>query len=309
MNDIFPKLSAYLQLASNSALKGAPTQANTNNNNTPLLDIKTSPPSSPAEVTKMILATPLSTTNSTVSATSTTVTTTTTSNTNKISLVPTNILMKPTTTQSQTNAQPTAQFSFKPQQFICAKSGSGTQTVYTTTNGGMPMKVLLVNTLQKPAATATTISGTITPAAATTASITTRPIVSIQSKAQHQTTHPVIQSTYQTRSATANANAAAATVKTSGTTLSSNKYLYSGSTTNEASNRRSLQWKYQKTTPGFRNLLNQLVQLQNKNLEIAKQRLDIERERLDFEKSTGGKILNVLTALLQPKNETTADKE
>lgn len=316
MNDIFPKLSAYLQLASNSALKGAPTHAKSNNsnNNTPLLDIKTSPPSSPTEVTKMILATPITTTNSTAAMASTaaassitTTAATTTSNTSKISLVPTNILMKPATTQSQTSAQPTAQYSFKPQQFLCAKSGSGTQTVYTTTNGGMPMKVLLVNTLQKPTSTATTIPGTITPA--TAASITTRPIVSIQSKAQQQTTLPVIQSTYQTRSATANASAAANNSKVTGTTLTSNKYLYSTSAASEPTNRRSLQWKYQKATPGFRTLLNQLVQLQNKSLEIGKQRLDVEKQRLEYERSTGDKILNVLTALLQPKTEDTADKE
>lgn len=44
VNDIFPKLSAYLQLASNSALKGAPNIKATTST---LLDIKTSPPSSP----------------------------------------------------------------------------------------------------------------------------------------------------------------------------------------------------------------------------------------------------------------------
>lgn len=309
VNDIFPKLSAYLQLASNSALKGAPSHQKpsngTNNNSSPILDIKTSPPSSPTEVTKMIVATPISTAaNTTTAAATTSTTTTTASNTaNKISLVPTNILMKPTTTQSQTNATPTAQFSFKPQQFLCAKaSASGTPTVYTTTNGGVPMKVLLVNTLQKPTSTAaTTISGAVT-STTTAASLTARPVVSIQSKT-HQTSHPVIQSSYQTRSATANANAAASTVKTNQPTVSTNKYLYSGHTNPESPTRRPLQWKYQKATPGFRNLLNQLVQLQNRNLEISKQRLDVEKQRLEFEQSTGEKILNVLTALLQPKSE------
>lgn len=46
VNDIFPKLSAYLQLASNSALKGAPNVSTTSKSPL-LLDIKTSPPSSP----------------------------------------------------------------------------------------------------------------------------------------------------------------------------------------------------------------------------------------------------------------------
>lgn len=46
VNDIFPKLSAYLQLASNSALKGAPNIKATSKSPL-LLDIKASPPSSP----------------------------------------------------------------------------------------------------------------------------------------------------------------------------------------------------------------------------------------------------------------------
>lgn len=47
VNDIFPKLSAYLQLASNSALKGAPNAKATSKSPSLLLDIKQSPPSSP----------------------------------------------------------------------------------------------------------------------------------------------------------------------------------------------------------------------------------------------------------------------
>lgn len=59
-------------------------------------------------------------------------------------MVPTNILMKPNTTPL-----PQSSLNFSPQLF-CAKSASGTQTVYTTTSNGVPMKVLLVNALQTP---------------------------------------------------------------------------------------------------------------------------------------------------------------
>lgn len=57
---------------------------------------------------------------------------------------PTNILMKPAST-----SLPQSSLNFSPQLF-CAKSASGTQTVYTTTSNGVPMKVLLVNALQTP---------------------------------------------------------------------------------------------------------------------------------------------------------------
>lgn len=213
--------------------------------------------------------------------------------------------MKPNTSQSQTT--PT-QFSFKPQQFICAKSASGTPTVYTTTNGGVPMKVLLVNALPKPIPATTTAISTTTTAQQPiiTNPITTRPIVNIQPKpATIQTSsHPIIQSTYRTRSTTA-ATANAHTSRTP-TVLSSNKYLYSGPHT-DTSPKRPLTFK-QKATPGFRTLLNQLVQMQSKQLEVSRQRLEIERERLDFERNTGDKILIALTSLLQQKVETKDEK-
>lgn len=310
VNDIFPKLSAYLQLASNSALKGAPKA----NKTPPLLDIKQSPPSSPSDVTaKMLLTSALATTNSssTITTTSTSTATTSTSasapTTNKISLVPTNILMKPNTSQANGGQ---AQFSFKPHQFLCAKSAAGTTTAYTTTNGGMPMKVLFVNTLQKPPATSTSggtvnvnvsASGAITSQSMTN-SITTRPMVSIQPKTANITGNQIIQSTYRTRSTTA-ATATAQGIKAP-TVFSTNKYLCSNSAPQpDTSTKRPLSFK-SKTSPGFRTLLNQLVQMQSKQLEVSRQRLDLERERLEFEKTTADRILTAMTSLLTARNGT-----
>lgn len=87
---------------------------------------------------------------------------------NKISLVPANLLMKsattnvaPMTTTILQKATPMKQalppnqpatINFGGQEYVCAnQSVNGTQTMYTSTsNGTGPMKVLLVNNVQKP---------------------------------------------------------------------------------------------------------------------------------------------------------------
>lgn len=159
------------------------------------------------------------------------------------------------------------------------------------------MKVLLVNTLQKPNQSSSASSVSVGAKPIISTSIAPRSLVSIQPKptlVQNST----IQSTYQTRSATANAQA----TKTQ-TLLSSNKYLCSASssTSNDSGIKRTTTFKQKATTPGFRTLLNQLVQLQSRQLEVSQQRLEVERERLDFEKSTADKILTAMNSLLQSK--------
>lgn len=215
--------------------------------------------------------------------------------------------MKPSTNVQSS----TAQFSFKPQQFICAKPSGSTGTVLSTTNSnGMPMKVLLVNTLQKPNGVSTSnVAGTVTAKPIISTPLTTRSLVNIQPKTAVVTTNNVnnvVQSTYQTRSTTA---ATAQATKTQ-TLLSSNKYLCSGSTnSSESATKRPLTFK-QKTTPGFRTFLSQLVQLQQRQLEVSQQRLEVERERFDYERKTGDKILVALTTFLenqtQNQNQTNA---
>lgn len=107
------------------------------------IKIKQSPPSTPATPTPVSTPSPISTATPTVTS-SAPVLIKPTTQPSKISLVPTNILMKPTAT-----SLPQSSLNFSPQLF-CAKSASGTQTVYTTTSNGVPMKVLLVNALQTP---------------------------------------------------------------------------------------------------------------------------------------------------------------
>lgn len=196
-----------------------------------------------------------------------------------------------------------AQFGFKPQ-FIMAKPSGSTGTVLTTTSNGMPMKVLLVNTLQKPngVSSASTVSVAAKPIISTP--LTTRSIVNIQSKPAtvvQTNANNIVQSTYQTRSTTA-ATAQQAT-KTQ-TLLSSNKYLCSGSPSNaETVTKRQIPFK-QKATPGFRTFLSQLVQLQQRQLEVSQKRLEVERERLDYERQTGDKILAVITSFIENKTNT-----
>lgn len=308
VNDIFPKLSAYLQLASNSALKGAPNSSGSGKS-TPPLDIKTSPPSSPISDSEPLSpASPRINSTSTITLSSCTPTPSTAASSNgnnsatvsgnKISLVPTNYLMKQTVTSQAGKTQ----FSFKPQQFICKQTTSNGSTVLqTTSSNGMPMKVLLVNTLQKPNQSSSSSSVSLAAKPIISTSIAPRSLVSIQPKPTTILTNSTIQSTYQTRSTTA-ANAQA--VK-SQTLLSSNKYLCSASssTNNEPGVKRTTIFK-QKATPGFRTLLNQLVQLQTRQLEVSQQRLEVERERLEFERGTSDKILTALTSLLKSRADT-----
>lgn len=139
-DDIFPKLSQYLQLASNQQLESKKREITPKINE---IKIKQSPPSTPATPTPASTPSPISTAQTTVTS-SAPVAIKPTTQPSKISLVPTNILMKPTAT-----SLPQSSLNFSPQLF-CAKSASGTQTVYTTTSNGVPMKVLLVNALQTP---------------------------------------------------------------------------------------------------------------------------------------------------------------
>lgn len=206
--------------------------------------------------------------------------------------------MKPTVTSQAGKTQ----FSFKPQQFICKQTTSNGSTVLqTTSSNGMPMKVLLVNTLQKPNQSSSASSVSVATKPIISTSIASRSLVSIQPKPATIVANSNIQSTYQTRSTTA-ANAQA--VK-SHTLLSSNKYLCSASssTNNEPGVKRTTFFK-QKATPGFRTLLNQLVQLQTRQLDVSQQRLEVERERLEFERGTSDKILTALTLLLKSRVDT-----
>lgn len=141
---------------------------------------------------------------------------------NKISLVPANILMKP---------QQQSSISFNPSSLFCAKSGTGTQSVYTSSTGNMPMKVLLVNALPKPAAPA------CVPAAATVSAASAQGSSIMLPKKTLTTTMkaPVTRST-----------TAAATLLGRKTPQS----LPEASASNGEVRQSGPAWKYQKGTPG-----------------------------------------------------------
>lgn len=196
-----------------------------------------------------------------------------------------------------------AQFGFKPQQFIMTKPSGSTGTVLTTTtSNGMPMKVLLVNTL-KPNGVSSASTVSVAAKSIISTPLTTRSIVNIQPKPAtvvQTNANNIVQSTYQTRSTTA-ANAQATK---SQTLLSSNKYLCSGSTSNaESSAKRQIPFKQNAKPGGFRTFLSQLVQLQQRQLEVSQKRLEVERERLDYERQTGDKILAVITSFIESKTK------
>lgn len=166
------------------------------------------------------------------------------------------------------------------------------------------MKVLLVNTLQKPNGVSSSNNvGSVTAKPIITTPLTTRSLVNIQPKTGLVTTNTVnniVQSTYQTRSTTA----ANAQVTKTPTLLSSNKYLCSGAANSaESMTKRPIQLR-PKTTPGFRTFLSQLVQLQQQQLDVSKARLEVERERFEYERKTGDKILTALTTFLENQNKT-----
>lgn len=166
----------------------------------------------------------------------------------------------------------------------------------------MPMKVLLVNTLQKPNGVSSSNTATsVTAKPIISTPLTTRSLVNIQPKSAIVTNNinNVVQSNYQTRSATA-ANAQATKTQT---LLSSNKYLCSGNNNAESMAKRPAVTFKQKTTPGFRTFLSQLVQLQQRQLEVSQQRLEVERERFDYERKTGDKIVAALTKFLENQNQ------
>lgn len=242
VNDIFPKLSQYLQLAaaasaasghangpattaSKALLKLAAADVLDAKPRTPIqipsptpmdvVDIKSSPPSSPrpadahtppssrsptAQLLSALALTPAilggsatATTPAAAPATENETTATTSAATaasasaqhqSKISLVPTNILMKPkvavtaVTTATGTTSAPAvalpltavpSTMSINPHQpqsitfggenYVCANTVSNGKSVYTSQQkDGQPMKVLLVNTIQKPASVSSTCS-------------------------------------------------------------------------------------------------------------------------------------------------------
>ncbi|XP_037048103.1 platelet glycoprotein Ib alpha chain isoform X2 [Bradysia coprophila] len=276
-DDIFPKLSQYLQLASNQQLESKKRATSPKISD---IKIKQSPPSTPATPTPVSTPTPTAIT-STVTTTAPVVIKPTTQS-SKISLVPTNILMKPTAT-----SLPQSSLNFSPQLF-CAKSASGTQTVYTTTSNGVPMKVLLVNALQTPKRLPTQQTPPLLlPKTVTTTATKLTTTTGIVDSSKTVNKLPTTESLTQRNGIGGN--------------VQINKSFIS--------NRES-----RNETRGFKGLLHRLINIQNESLGISKQRLKIERQRFEFEQNIGKKLLSVLTKMASngtsdPNNSTAVDAD
>lgn len=204
VDDIFPKLSQYLQLGAATSKKNS-SKAALIASIIPQMDIKLSPRSSPGiveqmataptaqllsalsltptvtSVTSVYTSTKPATTITSASSMNPTQTPSTPQHQNKISLVPTNVLMKqpaaatpapslmavtpkpPQTTHLTPHNQPQS-ISFGGEQYVCANTVSNGKSVYTSAQkDGQPMKVLLVNTniQQKPPPTVSIPAGNL----------------------------------------------------------------------------------------------------------------------------------------------------
>uniref|UniRef100_A0A182WDA2 Myb/SANT-like DNA-binding domain-containing protein n=1 Tax=Anopheles minimus TaxID=112268 RepID=A0A182WDA2_9DIPT len=224
--------------------------------------------------------------------------TTTTTAPSKISLVPTNFLLKPQTPNIgfkqpiQLYTKPTVSIATtKPSpgaQPIMSVSTTGGATTSTAGTPGAPMKVFLVNTLSKDG---TTSKQQILTSAATKQLYSTSTGVSLQGTSHVSGLPQITIQPKQLLSATGatttlgrsiiQPSAAAATTTT---------------TTSTIPNLRP----FGNTTPklgGFKSLLNQLVGLQRENLGITKTRLVAEKERFGNEKSVGNSLLDALGEL------------
>lgn len=253
VDDIFPKLSQYLQLAAANSKKNASQQ--------PILispmDIKLSPRSSPdivqqiAAPTAQLLSalslapTAISSSTPTITSAASVFTTTKPATTptstpsatpspppptqqqKKISLVPTNILMKPpsatatpplmatalklpTPTQIAPHHMQPQSISFGGEQYVCANTVSNGKSVYTSAQkDGQPMKVLLVNTniQQKPPPTVSIPAGNLimsNAVGASTSSSLSMPTIASTPTIVSSNSNPVIVTT--TTTATSNSH-------------------------------------------------------------------------------------------------------
>ncbi|XP_055373013.1 putative uncharacterized protein DDB_G0285119 [Condylostylus longicornis] len=225
-----------------------------------------------------------------------------TSNTQaKISLVPTNFLLKPqsqnlqeVSQQKQTQQQQGSQslksntlqglqlnrqipIRPKPSQprIIYTHQATGNQPangIVNTSNG--PMKVLLVNALQK---NAQNVQNIVTP----TGAILQNKSVDIQNNALYQSSSGTLQSNLSNM----NKIPQSPSVNLNGMV---------SSTSGEKLNLLGTPSSNGKTAIGYRALLGQLIRTQEESNQINRQRLQLERERFEYEKSAGERFLKFL---------------
>lgn len=210
--------------------------------------------SRPVEI--KLIETPTSNQNRVVISSGVTQTQSTTSNTTgKISLVPTNVLLKP---KSLTPSAPIITVNTQQQQ---QPSSLVPSSIPTSSATSQAMKVLFVNampqcvnsTAPQPSSGSQTVTMTATPMVQKAMPKVMPPL------------HPTIPPSTRI-SVIPQPNPIAIGQKTA----------------------------VQKGT-GFRHLLTQLIQLQNENLLMQRQRLNVEKQRLEVEKTFGNRIVDLLT--------------
>ncbi|XP_055624545.1 uncharacterized protein LOC129767554 [Toxorhynchites rutilus septentrionalis] len=193
----------------------------------------------------------------------------------KISVVPTNLLLKPPA--PSINMNPPIQIYTQPTVSLGASSAiaAAPQATLTSSTAGMhPMKLLLVNTVSKDGKT----QQILTPASEVPNMPQMRPAPILQSKPAVVPIAPKpptvsIPSINVPQQATPPIIAAARAQKSKPAFLNGEK------------------------SSGFKALLGQLVTIQNENLAVSRARLAVERERLVFEKQIGGPLVDVIRSL------------
>uniref|UniRef100_A0A182MIR4 Myb/SANT-like DNA-binding domain-containing protein n=1 Tax=Anopheles culicifacies TaxID=139723 RepID=A0A182MIR4_9DIPT len=221
--------------------------------------------------------------------------TTTTTAPSKISLVPTNFLLKPQTSSIgfkqpiQLYTKPTVSIATTKStppgvQPIMSVSTSGGAPTSTAGTPGTPMKVFLVNTLSKDG---TTSKQQLLTSAATKQLYSTSTGVSLQGTSHVSGLPQITIQPKQLLSAT-------------GTTTTLGRSIIQTSANTTTTTTVPTVRASTGSTPklgGFKSLLNQLVGLQRENLGITKTRLVAEKERFGNEKSVANSLLDALGEL------------
>uniref|UniRef100_A0A182PGC9 Myb/SANT-like DNA-binding domain-containing protein n=1 Tax=Anopheles epiroticus TaxID=199890 RepID=A0A182PGC9_9DIPT len=182
----------------------------------------------------------------------------------KISVVPTNLLMKQPTSVASSMAAP-IQIYTQPTMSIGKGIGATVPGAVGTGPGGTPMKLLLVNTVGKDGTT----QQILTPAPEGTGAATGMP--KLLPASVH---HPKLPISVTGQSPIVTIPGVNVPPKAG---VESQKARPTGG-----------------QSAGFRTLLTQLVTIQRENLALNQERLALERERLEFEKQFGGSLVGMV---------------
>ncbi|XP_065074385.1 probable basic-leucine zipper transcription factor N isoform X2 [Ochlerotatus camptorhynchus] len=194
----------------------------------------------------------------------------------KISVVPTNLLLKPPTSSVNMNSpiqiytQPTVSLANS----VCHTSMTMTST--SSAPGMAPMKLLLVNTVSKDGTT----KQILTPASEIPSMPQMRPAPMLQPRPSMVPIAP--------KPPTVSIPAINVTQKPATITPITNATSAPKPKPNLLNGEKS---------PGFKKMFGQLIAIQRENLIVSRARLALEKERLEFEKQIGGPLVDVVRSL------------